>query len=43
LSDDSIDFEQTDELDEQDEVEGHIGKLGLTDESDEVEAHIRLD
>ena len=44
MSDDFGDLERNDELEEQDEVEGHIGKLGMTDDpDDEVEAHIRLD
>jgi hypothetical protein len=44
LSDDFSELEQTDGLEDENEVEGHIGKLGMTDDADdEVEAHIRLD
>ena len=43
MSDDIRDLERNDELEEQDEVEGHLGKLDLDDDpDDEVEAHIRL-
>ena len=42
MSDEIRDLEQADELEEQDEVEGH--KFALTDEpEDDFEAHIRLD
>lgn len=42
MSDDNRDLEETDELEEQDDVEAH--KFALTDEpDDDFEAHIRLD
>ena len=42
MSDEFTDVEQTDELEDQDEVEAH--KFAMTDDpDDEVEAHIRLD
>jgi hypothetical protein len=41
LSDEIRDPEQTDELEEQDEVEGH--KFAMADDpDDEVEAHVKL-
>jgi hypothetical protein len=44
LSDDIRDLEQDDELEDQDEVEGHIAKIDANDEpDDDVEAHIKLD
>jgi hypothetical protein len=44
LSDDFNDLEQTDELEDENEVQGHIDRPGMTDDpDDEVEAHIRLD
>lgn len=43
MSDDIRDLEQNDELEDQDEVEGHIAKLDANEEpDDEVEAHIKF-
>ena len=45
MSDDIRDLDENEELEGQDEVEGHIGKLDANDETDDddFEAHIRLD
>ena len=45
MSDDIRDLEENEELEEQDEVEGHISKLDMSSEADDddFEAHIRLD
>jgi hypothetical protein len=44
VSDDIRDLEQADELEDENGVEGHIGRPGVNDDQDdEVEAHIRLD
>lgn len=43
LSDDIRDLEESEELENEDEVEGHLSKLDRNAEpDDEVEAHIKL-
>jgi hypothetical protein len=42
LSDDTRDLEQSDELEEQDEVEAHVRLDANAEPDDEVEAHIRI-